>query len=157
MVLCCLDQSTKLTGYSIWKNGKLKKHGVIDVSRNNNLESRMIEMYQAIKALIKSAKPDVVVLEETQFQANKKTFRILAQMQGLVFAAATENSCCFITVEPTMWKSFVGVKGRDRLTQKMETIGIINKEHGLTNITDDEADAIAIGMWGVSNIEFGED
>ena len=152
MKLCCLDQSTKVTGYSIWQNKKLLKHGVIDLSKNNNTEERVHAMYDSIRGLISKEKPDFIVIEDVQFQANQRVFKTLSQLQGLVISIAYDEKCGYLIVEPSVWKSYVGVKSRKRQEQKEEVYKIVDKKYHIGNTTDDESDSIAIGMWAVNNL-----
>ena len=66
--ILCLDQSTKLTGYSLWNFNKknLLRYGCVksDTNEKNPLE-RMKNMHYEIKKLIDTYKPDYVVLEHT--------------------------------------------------------------------------------------------
>lgn len=153
MTLCCLDQSTKLTGYSVWEDGKLVKHGVIDASYITDKNERTAKMYKSIRNLIESVKPDYAVIEETQFQSNQKTYRTLAQLQGLIFAIFIDNGIGYMTVEPLMWKSHIGIKSRKREDQKRETMEYVSSRYNIDLQTDDESDSIAIGIWATENIE----
>lgn len=57
----------------------------------------------------------------------------------------------FILIEPTAWKSFSKIKGRKRAEQKASTIQMVHDRFGI-EATEDEADAIGIGIWAVNNI-----
>jgi Holliday junction resolvasome RuvABC endonuclease subunit len=152
MKICCLDQSTKCTGFSFWKGRRLTKHGEIDLSKIRNKNERMEKMYLSIKKLLLSSKPDVVVIEETQFQSNPKVLRTLAQLQGLILALSYELGFGLIIVEPSMWKSYVGVKSRKREEQKAETMNIVKSRYKVGDIGEDESDSIAIGIWAIGNL-----
>ena len=75
MKIICLDQSTKVTGYSIWKNKELHSYGTLDADpKEKKPIERMYQMYFKIKELIDDIKPDFVVIEGVQFQNNYKTY-----------------------------------------------------------------------------------
>ena len=152
MKICCLDQSTKCTGYSTWKGRRLLKHGVLDHSKEKQADRRMRLMYLSIKELLIKEKPQIVVMEETQFQSNPKVLRTLAQLQGMIIALSYELGFGLIVVEPAMWKSYVGIKSRKREEQKEETKALVKKSYKVGDIGDDEGDSIAIGIWAVNNL-----
>ena len=152
MKICCLDQSTTRTGYSTWKGKRLLKHGVIDHSKEKQTDRRTRKMYLSIKELLIKEKPQIVVMEETQFQSNPKVLRTLAQLQGMIIALSYELGFGVIVVEPAMWKSYVGIRAKRRDEQKEETKELIKKTYKVGDITDDEADSIAIGIWAANNL-----
>lgn len=152
MRICCFDQSTKITGYSIWDNEKLVAYGTIDAAKERDLHKRMGFMYGEIKRLTRKYKPDFICLEETQFQSNKKTYRTLAQLQGLIFAVAYECRVGYLVVEPSVWKSYVGIKARRRDDQKKEAMILVEQKYGIKCKTDDLADSICIGLWATGNL-----
>lgn len=152
MKLLCLDQSTKITGYSVWRGKRLMSHGVINLSKINDKEERIYEMYTSIRELINKEKPDFLVIEDVQFQANQQVYKTLSQLQGLVISIAFDFGCGYLLVEPTVWKSYIGVKSRKRQEQKEETYKIVNKKYHIGDTTDDESDSIGIGMWASNNL-----
>ena len=153
MKILALDQSTKITGYSIFANGKLKKYGilVVDIEETNSIE-RMEQMFSKIKDLIGDTKPDYIVFEHCQFQNNYGVFQLLSQLQGIIMAILFEIDIGFAIIEPTAWKSFCGVKGRKRKEQKMKTQQFVLEKFNKT-CGEDESDAIAIGWWATNNIK----
>ena len=114
----------------------------------------MNKMYFLIKELIEKHNPDFVVIENVQYQNNFRTYNMLSQMQGIIFALLFELNLGFICIEPTAWKSFCSVQGRKRAEQKASIIQIVKDLYNI-NATEDEADAIGIGMWAIKNIKSG--
>lgn len=152
MRICCLDQSTKKTGYSVWDDNKLKSFGTIQVDETLSTIDRACEMYEEIKKFIKDVKPNYVCIEDTQFQHNQKVYKLLSQMQGMVFALLVDMDIGFCIIEPSSWKSYAGIKSRKREDQKKETIEFVKKNYKVKKPTDDEADSIAIGHWAINNL-----
>ena len=155
MKILCLDQATKVTGYSVWSNNKLKKYGTLtpEFSKNESYIERMTKMCHAIETLIKEHKPDMVCLEDVQYQSNQRVYKILSQLQGYIFAVLDRYNLPFVVVEPLCWKSHAGVKSKRRDEQKRETVELIQSKYNIDRLSEDEADAIAIGGWAVANIE----
>lgn len=152
MKLCCLDQSTQKTGYSIWDDGKLIKYGSICVPEDLGAFDRMCLMYEEIKKMIAEEKPTYVCVEDTHYNNNPKVLKRLSQMQGLIFALLIEAGAGFCTIEPSSWKSYIGLTTRKREDQKKETIAFVKEKYDIDNPTEDEADSIAIGCWAVNNL-----
>lgn len=152
MRICCLDQSSKITGYSIWNHGELSEFGTICVDEKDTSLNRACDMYGKIKELISNSQPDYVCLEDTQFQKNPKVLKVLAQLQGMVFAILADADIGFCIVEPSSWKSFIGIKAKKRNEQKLETIEKIKAMYNISELTEDEADSIAIGHWAINNL-----
>lgn len=149
-----LDQATKHTGYSIWGLSpscdapSLLEYGMLKANVKNDVISRMREMYSDIKGLIFTHKPNYVFFEATQFQSNQRVYSTLSQLQGIVMAILFEKDIGFSIIEPSSWKSYCGITGRKREEQKAKSIAIASKQFGLSDLTDDVADAILIGYYG---------
>jgi len=153
MKILCLDQATKISGYSVFKDSKLLKYGILnaDEEEKNPIE-RMKQMNEKIIKLINSTKPSFVVFEDTQYQNNFSTFQQLSQLQGVIMAFLFEKNIGFSIIQPTAWKSVAGVKGRKRIEQKSSAIQIIKNTYNI-DVSEDEADAILIGHWAIRNIK----
>lgn len=148
MKIIGLDQSTKLTGWSLWQDKQLVEHGVLTVKVKENLPLvRMEEMYNLLKELTNKHKPDFVVLEAVQFQNNFNTYGQLSQLQGVIFPLLFERDIGFVICEPTKWRSFFSIKGRKRAEYKEAAIQMV-KDKWDVDATEDEAEAILIGCWG---------
>lgn len=146
------DQSTKITGYSLYNNSNLTHYGTFqsNPSEKNPIE-RMKQQYDLINKYIKTINPDFVIFEDTQFQNNFSTFQQLSQMQGVLLSILFERNIGFLIIQPTAWKSFCGVKGRKRQQQKESAIQIVKNKFNLS-VSEDEADAILIGFWAINEI-----
>jgi Holliday junction resolvasome RuvABC endonuclease subunit len=148
-----LDQSTKISGFSVFDNTNLIDYGHVDSSIKKNLPlERMKKTSELIAGLIDKYKPDFVVLENVQFQQSYATYNQLSQLQGVLFKLLFDKKIPFTTVAPVTWKKFCGITGKRRAEQKENTIKMV-KEKFKIDTTEDEADAIGIGLWSVNNID----
>jgi len=148
-----LDQSTKVTGYSLFTDNQLSDYGTLITNpKEKNPIERMKEQYDLIKKLIDKISPDFIVFEDCQFQQNYGTFQQLSQMQGVLMSILFEINIGFSVIQPTAWKSACGVKGKKRAEQKLSAIQIVKDMFGEI-VTEDEADAIGIGLWSIKNIK----
>jgi Holliday junction resolvasome RuvABC endonuclease subunit len=151
--LLALDQSTKVTGYSVWSGAELMKCGIVSApSCEKNPVERMKYMYDGVKRLIKEHEPNYIVIEQTQFQNSYKVYSLLSQLQGVLFSLFFETDIGFTVIEPTAWKSCFGIVGKGRAAQKASTIQRVRDLYGI-DATEDAADAIGIGAWGIKNIK----
>lgn len=121
-----------------------------NVKENNPLE-RMRIMGNLIRDKLRKLCPDVVVIEGVQFQNNYRTYSQLSQMQGVIFNILFEQNIEFRLIEPTAWKSYSKIKGKKRVEQKENTILMVRNKFNI-NVSEDEADAIGIGIWAINNI-----
>ena len=151
MKILSLDQSTKITGYSIFQdNGKLE-YGILEVNDNKELFLRMYEMTEQIKNLIINNNVDFVIFENVQFQQSQKTFQILSQLQGAIIRLLFELSINFELVEPSKWKSYNKIQGQKRAEQKLNTIKMVKNIYGI-DVSEDVADSIGILRWAIVNV-----
>jgi crossover junction endodeoxyribonuclease RuvC len=149
----CLDQATKISGYSVFEDKKLTTYGTLEVDqKEKNPIERMKQMYDRIIQLIDSVSPDFIVFENVQFQQNYGTFQQLSQLQGVIMGYLFKTNIGFEIIEPSAWKSFCLIKGRKREEQKKNTQIFVKNRYGL-DCSEDIADAIGIGTWTINKIK----
>jgi Holliday junction resolvasome RuvABC endonuclease subunit len=153
MRILSLDQSTTITGFSIWEDKILATYGTI-TSKEKDIIERLSEIYSEIKSLIQQHRPDFVVLEGVQFQSNQKTYNQLSQLQGVIFSILFEEDIGFCIVEPSVWRKYSDIKGRKRVEQKLSAIDKVKQQFSL-DVNEDVAESILIGVWAVRNIQKG--
>jgi crossover junction endodeoxyribonuclease RuvC len=151
--ILCLDQATKISGFSIFEDGKLISYGILEVDqKEKNPIERMKQMNDKIIELINDVSPIFIVFENVQFQKNYGTFQQLSQLQGIIMAYLFKLDIGFKIIEPSAWKSYCGIKGRKREDQKKNTQVFVKYKYNI-EVSEDEADAIGIGIWAVSKIK----
>ncbi|SHO53690.1 crossover junction endodeoxyribonuclease RuvC [Anaerocolumna xylanovorans DSM 12503] len=126
--------------------------GVLSVEDLHDTSERMKLMYNEIKELINRVKPDIVLIEDTQYHQNPAAFRTLSQLQGLIMAYLFEFYLPFYIVPATAWKSCCGIKGAHRTEQKKNTQIYVKNTFGIS-VSEDEADSIGIAVYGNQHIE----
>lgn len=94
--ILALDQSTKITGFSLYEDEQLALFGTLesDPKEKNPIE-RMKQQYDQIKELIKGVKPNYVFIEQVHFKRNYGTFQQLSQLQGIIIAYLLESNIGF--------------------------------------------------------------
>lgn len=150
--LLALDQSSHTTGYTILKDGKIIDVGHFDLNQSD-LGDRLVALRQKIEWLIEEYHINEVVFEDIQLQdvnGNKetgiKTFKILAEVFGVVHELLTEKNINFSCVLPIKWKAHFKIAGKGRAQEKKLTQAYVNKTYGLI-CTEDEADSLCIAMY----------
>lgn len=145
--LLALDQASKCTGWAIFEDGKLEKYGKIFLD-DPNIDTRLVQLRQNIQALIESENINEVVFEDIQQQNNVtnnvQTFKVLAEVYGVVSELLQELQIPHSTVLAASWKSTLGIKGRTRVEQKKNAQFYAEQNYGI-HVIQDIADAICIG------------
>lgn len=143
--LLALDQSTRITGWAIFENGKLIKYGKFDAgAKGGEINDRLVVIRNTIKQLISDYQITEVVIEDIQEQNNITTYKALAEVYGVLEEMLTEEGIPYRTVFASSWKSTCGVKGRARAEQKKNAQAYVENTYAI-KATQDESDAICIG------------
>lgn len=150
-----LDQSTQVTGWSLFENGNLVDYGKVDPS-GEYLE-RIVFLRNWIKEYIQGYKTNFgydieVAIEEIQLQqipgtdreGNVVTFKKLAHVQGVVLELLVEMGVTYQVIPSSSWKSTCGIKGRARAEQKHNAQIYIEQKYGI-KVIQDICDSICIG------------
>lgn len=149
MRVLAFDQSTRVSGWAYFENGKYISSGVIDMN-NSDLETdkRSFEMAKAIWKIIKKYNPTHLVMEDTQQQNNVKTVITLARLQGMIIGYAEAHKIDVHILLPSQWRAALdytqGPKVK-RAALKQQSIDYVKKEYNL-NLIEDECEAIAEGV-----------
>ena len=147
MTVLSFDQSSRITGYALFKDSTLVEVSKFEFS-HDNIGERLVAIRNKVKTLIEDYTPDFVVIEDIQQQGNVanniQTYKILAQVQGIIIELLTELHIPYTCIFATSWKSTLGIKGRARAEQKKNAQQYV-LDHYNKKVTQDEADAVCIG------------
>lgn len=148
--LLALDQSSHTTGYAVFKDGipvvvsHFEAHG-------EDLGDRLEQIRNTIIKLVQEYEIDEVVFEDIQLQdiagskeVGIKTFKILAEVFGVVHELVNELDVDYTIVPPIVWKATFKVAGKGRAKEKKMAQDYVKTTYGLS-CTEDEADACCIG------------
>ena len=145
--ILALDQSSKITGYSVFKNGTLQTYGKFTFE-DADLGERLCKIKNKVIELINEYDIEELIFEDIQLQSNiqqnVQTFKILAEVYGLIEHTASELKIPHRSYLASHWKSQLGIKGKDRVEQKRNAQAYVLEKYGV-KCTQDEADAICIG------------
>ena len=152
-----LDQATNITGWAIYDNKTLKDFGKIEFTQTVTFE-RMSKIRQWLVNMIQNWKIDRIALEDIQLQKFTKTngregeavttYKTLAQLQGTLAVTSIENGINPIFVYPSTWRAHCKIKAKSRTDQKRAAQLLVKNNFG-EMVTQDEADAICIGLYVV--------
>ena len=151
-VIIALDQSTKVSGYSIYKDGLLNDYGHISPSGDYLVRITKLIKWLENEILKNKNEEILILLEDIQLQAtpdsgekfNVLTFKKLAHCQGALLYYLVKNQINYEIVPSTVWKSRCKIKGTQREIQKKNAQKYVLDTFGI-EATQDEADAICIG------------
>lgn len=145
--LLALDQASKVTGWAIFEDGELKSYGKISLD-DPNTDIRLVQLRQGIQTLVADYNIDEVIFEDIQQQNNVannvQTFKVLAEVYGVVSELLQEIQIPHSTVLAASWKSTLGIKGRTRAEQKRMAQLYVEQNYGI-HVIQDIADAVCIG------------
>ena len=149
--ILALDQSSYITGYAIFSDGKpiivahFEAQGV-------DLGGRLEQIRNTVMSLIKDFEIDEVIFEDIQLQdvngsreTGIKTFKILAEVFGVIHELVKELDVDYTIVPPIVWKATFKIAGKGRAQEKKMSQAYIKNTLGL-DCTEDEADAACIGL-----------
>lgn len=147
MRLLALDQSSHVTGYAVFEDGKLVHNGIFSL-KSADLGDRLYAYRNKLSELIDIYDIDEVALEDIQFQKDIPTaittYRILAEIIGISEELLTEIKIPYQFVNSNTWKSKIGIKGKKREEQKKNAQAWVLKTYDL-KVSSDAADAICLG------------
>lgn len=138
-----LDLSTKSSGFCVFDNDKIVEYGTI---KSNDKDFLVRGQYMAEFVMLlceKYGKFDKVVIEELKIISNQKTLVMLGIVQGMVIREVRYSDIVFVM--PTVWRKKFHLNGK-REDAKRKAIALC-KSKGFDTNSDDEAEAILLGMF----------
>ena len=150
MNILSVDQSTSCSGFAIFQGKNLIQSGIY--KPKGELYNRIHQTKEYIRELINNNDIKYVFIEDIQYQRNQKTFKILANLQGVIIDLLIELNIQFEIIPPSRWKTWNGIKGRKREQQKENTKEKVKEIFG-REFHEDEADAICLGLYALHLLE----
>ena len=146
MKILAFDQSSKLSGWSLFENNKYSCSGVIDKSKIKDSDRRIGEMGLEICKKIQELKPDCVIIENVQQQAGVATVILLSRLQGFILGWCYAHNVRIEIIGPSQWRSTLSFRqgaGVKRKELKAQSIEYVKSNYGL-DVSEDEAESICI-------------
>ena len=145
-----LDAATYVSGMSIFnKKGQLLGHKTFKVDKKKDYFTRLYEIIEEIKRIVKEQKIKCVILEDIQYQQNPVLFKKLAMLQGVIrYLVINVLNIEIITAMADEWRSYNYIYGTKRAEQKAAAIEKARNIYK-TDIPEDESESIFLGKYGI--------
>lgn len=167
--LISIDGSTTNTGIAIFSTdtGELIKYLHIKPQNNKalsareNMDNRIKAMIIKILEIFNEYQPDVIVMEDTYGSKDLYTYKKLCHLQGMLLSCSIKNNIPLYFYEPNCWRKKIGIpitENKKRLKRdelKKHSVNLVKEKYGI-DVTDDEADAICMGLAYLSGIQYNK-
>lgn len=154
-VVLALDISSVSTGWSVFKNGKLHKHGKIVTSKIKKHSERLVFFDIELRKLFEKFKPNIFAVEDVFVGRSPKVHKILSLYHGVAYKCAFE----YLNDDPiTIYESEargiisdsfnVALRKSGEKAKKL-TFDFINQHYNLKYTFENDndiTDAIAVGL-----------
>jgi crossover junction endodeoxyribonuclease RuvC len=124
---------------------KVQSYGCVETSPKQNVQDRLLEIYQQVSKLIQKHKPNVLAIEELFFNTNAKTAFVVGQARGVILLIAAQNKLDVAIYTPLQVKMALTGYGRAEKGQVGQMVKIILSLKDIPK-PDDTADALAIAI-----------
>lgn len=144
-----IDPGTAITGFGVIETDgqkhKLVDAGVIRTPAKQALELRLETIYDDIKEIINTHKPDHCAVEQLFFAQNVTTAMAVSQARGVILLAIIKSGLDHSEYTPLQVKQAMTGYGRADKNQMQEMVKIML---GLKTVPkpDDAADALAVAI-----------
>lgn len=150
--LLALDQSSRVTGYTVLEDGKIIEVNHFECT-GDDVGNRLTQFRKKIIYLIEEYDIDEIVFEDIQLQdvnGNKetgiKTFKVLAEVFGVLHELCSEIKMPYTAVLPIKWKAHFKIAGKGRTQEKKMAQTYVEKNCNM-KCTEDEADSLCIALY----------
>ena len=144
--ILALDQASRTSGWSVFQEDQLVASGTFTYD-DDDFSLRLVKVRRMVERLIEQYNINKILLEDIQLQGqtnNVTTYKALAEVLGVLEELARERNIPHELVHSQTWKSTLGIKGRDRATQKRNAQAFVAETYG-KKVSQDESDSICIG------------
>jgi crossover junction endodeoxyribonuclease RuvC len=153
MKILGIDPGSGIIGFGLVEkksNPKMLDAGVVRTTIGNDDASRLVELYESMRELVKELKPDVAAVEKLFFAQNVTTAIPVAQARGVILLALAEEKIPIYEYTPLQIKMAMTGYGRATKAQIQEMVRV---QLGLKNKPkpDDCADALAAALTHIAN------
>lgn len=159
MIVLGIDPGIAIVGYGVIEyinnSFRVLNYGAITTPAKTKVSSRIKNIYDDIKTLIKTYDVDAMAIEELFFNKNVKTAIDVAQARGVIMVAATNRGVPIYEYTPLQVKQGVVGYGRAVKSQVQEMVKIILNLPAIPK-PDDVADGLALAICHCHSINHSE-
>ena len=148
--IVAIDNATENVGVSVFDNEKLVFYHLYKYE--GSTISRMVKNRQFLEqVIIEQWQPDLIVVEDIQYQNNILTFKTLAMLLGSSLVSCASKQIKTETVMSKVWRAHFMLNGKGRIEEKKQAIDKVKLMYGI-DVNDDVAEAILLGKYAVDNL-----
>lgn len=154
--ILALDAATNLSGYAVYDDNELVGYGTYK-AQGEDATARINDVKYWVIAAIEKLKPDFIWMEGIQLQTygpralpQVELYRVLSNLQGVLVDTFFEKQVPHQLVYSSEWRKVCGVAGSGRENKKKAAQDKVKMWYNI-KCSQDEADAICIGKYGVMN------
>ncbi len=143
------DPGLAITGYAVLEEAgdgwRPQDFGVIRTPSSAPLPARLVRLYDAVRSLLATYRPQEAAVEQLFFQKNVKTALQVGQARGVVLLALAQAGLSVAEYTPTTVKQTLTGYGNAPKSQMQRMIQALL---GLSHLPrpDDAADALAVAL-----------
>jgi len=149
MKILGIDPGMAIVGYSIinfdGENISLLNSGSIRTSKYDKEPRRLLEIYEDMKTIIETYKPDVASIEKLFFFRNQRTVMPVAHARGVILTALEKYSVPVFEYTPMEVKQVLTGYGRADKNEVKNMVQFTINSENLPKL-DDTVDSIAIAI-----------
>ena len=147
MKVLSFDQSTRVSGWAYFEDGKYVESGAVDMSKSKlETDKRSFEMAKEIWKVIKKYNPQEIIIENVQQQSSPSTVIILARLAGMIIGYAEAHNVHVHILLPSQWRKALGYSQGAKVKRqelKQQSIDYVKNKYGF-DLPEDECEAIAL-------------
>jgi crossover junction endodeoxyribonuclease RuvC len=153
-----IDPGTALLGYGVIDapdEPVLVDFGVVETTAESTMQDRLRGLYDAVRELLETYRPDVMAIEQLFFARNVTTAITVGQARGVALLAAAQAEVPVVEYTPSQIKHAIAGYGKADKQQMQEMVRILL---GLQRVPhpDDAADALAVAICHGQRRRFAE-
>jgi len=148
MKILGIDASLNHTGLALIEEGKICHLSTIKVGKTRST-ARLGLIRDEIVALVKSHKPDKVVIENYSFGSRGRAIFNIGELGGVIRLALLDLGYEVLEIEPKVLKKKITGNGN---ASKEDMIKAINEVYKLELKDDNQADALGLAHIALHNI-----
>lgn len=153
MIYLALDQALNTSGWAIFYDSNLEKFSTFSTKSSAPIGERLWTIWQRLDDLNQIYDFNFIFFEDIQHQANLETYKKLAFCQAAIILWCWHHNKNYLILSPSHWRSILKDNykisfGKTRPEQKKAAQQLVKQQYNI-NATQDEADAICIGMAGI--------
>lgn len=159
MKVLSFDQSTRVSGWSLFEDEKYIDSGIIDMSKSKlDTDKRSFGMAKELWKVINKFKPSYLIIEDTQQQNNVKTVITLARLQGMIIGYAEAHKVNVHILLPSQWRKILSYTQGAKIKRqelKQQSIDYVKNYLGY-ELPEDQSEAICINIAAHKTFDFYE-